>query len=228
MGWSLFRESVLTRMPLIFEDWGLIDYEQALKKQIEYVEIVSQTESHPGFLIFCSHPEVVTVGRQTLPDDLFAWHGPVVEVSRGGRATYHGPSQLVVYPIINIKAPRKNRGPQEVRGFLRDLEKSIVLTLKEYSIESHGKTSEKTEQSLEDTGVWVGSQKIASCGIAVKKWITFHGAAINVKHDANAFQGIHPCGYKTEVMTSLEKLLNAPVDIEKFKLTLKSYCDDYL
>lgn len=211
-------------MPLIFEDWGLIDYETALKKQIEYVDLVSQTDDHPGFLIFCSHPEVVTVGRQTQADDLFAWHGPVVEVSRGGRATYHGPSQVVVYPILNIKNPRKNRGPQEVRGFLRDLEKSIVMTLKDYAIESHGKTSEKTEQSLEDTGVWVGSQKIASCGIAVKKWITFHGAAINVKDEPTAFQGINPCGYKTEVMTSLEKVINSHVDLEKFKLILKSYC----
>lgn len=215
-------------MPLIFEDWGLIDYEQALKKQIEYVDVVSQTENHPGFLIFCSHPEVVTVGRQTQTDDLFAWHGSVVEVSRGGRATYHGPSQVVVYPILNIKNARKNRGPQEVRGFLRDLEKSIVMTLKEYSIESHGKTSEKTEQSLEDTGVWVGSQKIASCGIAVKKWITFHGAAINVANDPNAFQGIHPCGYKSDVMTSLEKVINSHVDLEKFKLTLKSSCEQFL
>lgn len=213
---------------MIFEDWGLIDYEQALKKQIEYVDIVSAVENHPGFLIFCSHPEVVTVGRQTQSDDLFAWQGSVVEVSRGGRATYHGPSQVVVYPILNIKNARKNRGPQEVRGFLRDLEKSIVMTLKEYAVESHGKTSEKKEQSLEDTGVWVGSQKIASCGIAVKKWITFHGAAINVTNDPKAFQGIHPCGYKSDVMTNLELILSSKIDLNKFKLTLKHYCDQYL
>lgn len=208
---------------MIFEDWGLIKYEDALKKQLEYVETVFQSENHPGFLIFCSHPEVVTTGRQTLPDDLFAWTGPVVEVSRGGRATYHGPSQIVVYPIINIKNPRKNRGAQEVRGFLRDLEKSIVITLKKFLVVSHGKTSEKTEQSLEDTGVWVNDKKIASCGIAVKKWITFHGAAINFFDDPTAFYGINPCGYKTDVMTNLEKLLNQKVDIEQFKLTLKSH-----
>jgi lipoyl(octanoyl) transferase len=215
-------------MSSIFEDWGLIDFDLALKKQIEYVDLVGQSADHPGYLIFCSHPEVVTVGRQTEPNDLFAWNGPIVEVSRGGRATYHGPSQVVVYPILNIKNSRKNRGPQEVRGFLRDLEKSIVMTLKEYSIESHGKTSEKTEDSLEDTGVWVDQKKIASCGIAVKKWITFHGAAINVTNDSKAFQGIHPCGYKSEVMTSLEKLLNTSVDLDKFKSTLKSNCEQFL
>ncbi len=219
---------------MIFEDWGLIDYESALKKQIEYVEIVSSTENHSGFLIFCTHPAVVTIGRQTEPNDLFAWQGPVVEVSRGGRATYHGPSQLVVYPIINIKQPRKDRGPQEVRGFLRALENAIVQTLKNYSIPAHGKTSEiiesdlKNNLNLEDTGVWVNDKKIASCGIAVKKWITFHGAAINITDDPTAFTGINPCGYKSDIMTSLEKILDQEIDIDQFKLTLKTNLLDHL
>jgi lipoyl(octanoyl) transferase len=219
---------------MIFEDWGLIDYESALQKQLEYVEIVSSTENHSGFLIFCTHPAVVTIGRQTEPNDLFAWKGPVVEVSRGGRATYHGPSQVVVYPIINIKQPRKNRGAQEVRGFLRALENSIVQTFKIYSVISHGKTSETIESdlkkklTLEDTGVWVNDKKIASCGIAVKKWITFHGAAVNITHDPMAFVGIHPCGYPSDTMTSLEKILNQKIDIEQFKSTLKSNLLDQL
>ncbi len=206
---------------MIFEDWGLIDYEAALQKQLEYVEIVSSTENHSGFLIFCTHPAVVTIGRQTEPHDLFAWYGPVVEVSRGGRATYHGPSQIVVYPIINIKQPRKNRGPQEVRGFLRALENSIVQTLKTYLVTAHGKTSEKIESGLEDTGVWVDDKKIASCGIAVKKWITFHGAAININDDPTAFAGINPCGYKSEIMTNLEKILNTKIITSDFKSELR-------
>ena len=207
---------------MIFEDWGLIDYNEALKKQIEYVEIVFQNENHPGFLIFCSHPEVVTVGRQTQADDLFAWQGDVIEVSRGGRATYHGPSQIVAYPIINIKKLRKNRGPQEVRGFLRALENAIVLTLQKYNVTAHGKTSEKTSDHLEDTGVWILDKKIASCGIAVKNWVTFHGLAFNFSDDPKAFQGINPCGYKSDTMTSLEKILDQKLDVELFKLTLKS------
>ena len=198
------------------------------KKQIEYVEIVSEQENHPGFLVFCTHPAIVTVGRQTEPTDIFAWPGPVVEVSRGGRATYHGPSQVVVYPIINIKHPRKNRGPQEVRGFLRALENAIVLTLKQYDVIAHGKTLEKSESNMEDTGVWVNDKKIASCGIAVKKWITFHGAAINFSNDESAFVGINPCGYKSETMISLEILLNRKNDLEKFKLKLKSNLIDQL
>ena len=83
---------------MIIEDWGLIDYEQALNKQIEYLEIVASNKNHLGFLIFCSHPAVVTTGRQTKADDIFAWDGPVIEVSRGGRATYHGHRKLLFIP----------------------------------------------------------------------------------------------------------------------------------
>jgi len=199
---------------MIFEDWGLIPYQDALKKQLDYVEkldqILSSGQEHPGFLIFCTHPPVVTTGRQTRPDDIFSWKGEVIEISRGGRATYHGPSQLVVYPIISLKNPRQGRAGQEIRGYLRAFENAIVETLKEYGIDAVGKTPQKIpgqQVETDETGVWVGNQKIASLGIAVKKWITYHGAAINFNHDPNAFTGINPCGFKTETMISVEKLL---------------------
>ncbi len=189
---------------MIFEDWGLVPYNEALNKQLSYLEILdaalSKGENHPGFLIFCTHPAVVTTGRQTKPDDIFSWTGGVIEISRGGRATYHGPSQIVVYPIINLKNPRKSRGAQEIRGYLRDFEKAIVLTLKEFGIDAVGKTTQKIpgeQAETDETGVWVGSQKIASLGIAVKKWMTYHGAAVNFLDDASAFVGINPCGFKT-------------------------------
>jgi lipoyl(octanoyl) transferase len=213
-----------------FEDWGLIDYEQALNRQLEYVELVSQDSKHPGFLIFCTHPPVVTTGRQTQGHDIFAWKGPVVEVSRGGRATYHGPSQLVAYPILNLKNERQGRGPQEIRGYLRAFEKAIVETLKEYGIEAVGKTPQKIpgqEVETDETGVWVGNQKIASLGIAVKKWISFHGAAINLDYDPDAFFGMNPCGFKSATMVSLETLLNKKIDrfvfIEQLKKNLNSF-----
>ncbi len=202
---------------MIFEDWGPIDYQAALDKQLEYVEIVSTGEDHSGFLIFCTHPAVVTTGRQTKPEDIFSWQGPVIEISRGGQATYHGPSQVVVYPILNLKKPRAGRAAQEIRGYLRDFEKAIVETLHHFDIHAEGNKSDK----VEDTGVWVGSQKIASLGIAVKKWITFHGAAINVHHDPAAFVGINPCGYKSETMISMEKFLNKKVNAEEFKQQLR-------
>ena len=115
-------------------DWGLIDYSLALQKQLTLVDEVISHEEHPGYIIFCTHPHVVTTGRQTKPEDIFSFTGPVVDVSRGGRATYHGPSQLVIYPILNLKKARQNRGPQEIRGYLRDFEKAIVQTLSEYKI----------------------------------------------------------------------------------------------
>lgn len=198
----------------IFQDWGLIDYQTALNKQLELVEQVSQNQSHPGFLIFCSHPPVVTTGRQTKPADIFSWKGEIIEVSRGGRATYHGPSQIVVYPILNLKQSRAGRAPQEIRGYLRALEQAVVETLMEYNITAVGKTPQKlsgeTTES-DETGVWVGTQKIASLGIAVKKWTTYHGVAINLDHDPDAFQGLNPCGFKSSTMVSAEALLNKKI-----------------
>lgn len=205
------------------QDWGLIDYQTALNKQLELVTLISQDEQHPGFIIFCTHPPVVTTGRQTKPEDIFAWKGNVIEISRGGRATYHGPSQLVVYPILNLKHPRAGRGPQEIRGFLRAFENAIAETLKEYGVNAVGKTPQKkldNENETDETGVWVGKQKIASLGIAVKKWISYHGAAINLDYDPEAFQGLNPCGFQSSTMVSLESLINKKIDHTEFKKKL--------
>ncbi len=213
---------------MIFEDWGLIDYEMALSKQLAAVEIVIADADHPGFLIFCTHPAVVTTGRQTKPDDIFAWKGPIIEVSRGGRATYHGPSQVVVYPILNLKKTRHNRKPQEIRGYIRALEQAIVNTLLTYHIQAVGKVQSEFKSDLLDTGVWVDQQKVASIGIAVRQWVAFHGAAINVENDVTAFQGLHPCGYKSSIMTNLEKLTSEKIDCDRFKEILKNNCFELL
>lgn len=228
---------------MIFEDWGLISYEEALEKQLKYVEkldaALTNGENHPGFLVFCSHPAVVTTGRQTQSSDIFSWQGPIIEVSRGGRATYHGPSQIVVYPIISLKNPRgkkaesdEPRGVQDVRGYLRSFEAAIVKTLKVYEITAEGKTPQKMPgQNVEtdETGVWIGHQKIASLGIAVKKWITYHGAAINFFNDPAAFTGINPCGFKTETMISVEKVLGeGKIDPAEFKEILKNNLESFL
>jgi lipoyl(octanoyl) transferase len=211
-----------------FLDWGLIDYQEALDKQLQLVDEVIAQENHTGYIVFCTHPSVVTIGRQTQPEDIFAWKGPIIEITRGGRATYHGPSQLVVYPILNLKKPRKNRGPQEIRGFLRDFEKAIVDTIGEYGVTAVGRTDLRLNSSTDgrdETGVWVRNQKIASLGIAVKRWVSYHGASINLDSDSEAFQGINPCGFSSSTMISLEKILNKPVDrsafIEKLKKNLE-------
>ncbi|MFP5519952.1 MAG: lipoyl(octanoyl) transferase LipB [Bdellovibrionia bacterium] len=211
-------------MDLEFLDWGLIDYEQALQQQLNLVEQVAE-KNLPGFLIFCSHPAIITLGRATQPGDVFGWQGKVVEISRGGRATYHGPSQLVIYPILNLTQERKGRAPREIAGYLRVLENSIVETLKDYGISAEGKSLQKKPDSpseTDETGVWVGRQKVASLGIAVKKWVTYHGAALNVEYDPKAFTGMKPCGFTTETMVSMEQLLNQEIDREKLAKILKS------
>ena len=212
----------------VFIDLGLINYQSALNEQLKCVDQLMAYPEHPGFILFCSHPAIVTLGRQTEPDDLMGWQGETLEVSRGGRATYHGPSQAVIYPILNIRSARKNRGPQEVRGFIRDLENCVVLTLNEFGIQSRGKTSSDDKTELSDTGVWIQDRKIASLGIAVKKWITYHGVAVNILNDPTAFIGINPCGYKSSVMTSLEKEIQKSVTIEDFNSRIKKYLIEYL
>ncbi len=200
-----------------FENWGLIDYEMALNRQLEKVEQVAESKTHEdGFLIFCSHPPIVTLGRKTQEGDVFAWPGEIKEISRGGRATYHGPSQLVVYPILKIT---------DIGKYLRSLEDSIIHVLKSYGVDAVGKTLQKkseTDPTTEETGVWIGHQKIASLGIGVKKWVTYHGAAINLDEDPNAFQGMKPCGFSKETMVSLEKLIGEKVDRQKFQDRLQT------
>lgn len=207
---------------LNFVDWGLVPYKDSLNRQLELVDEVAADAEHRGYIIFCTHPPVVTLGRQTKPDDITSWTGDTIEISRGGRATYHGPSQLVVYIILNIKPPRKNRGPQEIRGFLRDFETAIVKTVQRYGIKAYG----RSEENIDDTGVWVPVnngviKKMTSMGIAVKKWVTYHGAAINMTYDPTAFSGINPCGYSTQKMISMEELLGLNIDIEEFKAHLQ-------
>lgn len=202
---------------LIVQDWGLIDYNQALEKQLELVNEVAE-KNIPGYLVFCTHPPVVTKGRSTKENDIFAWQGQVVEVSRGGRATYHGPSQIVIYPILNLKFARHGRKEKEIVGYLRALEDAIVLTLKEYGIEAQGRSLQKKDNTeADETGVWVGNQKIASLGVAVKKWVTYHGAAINILKDPQAFLGINPCGFQSSVAVSLEEICKKPVSYDEVK-----------
>jgi lipoate-protein ligase B len=185
-------------------DWGLIDYQQALDQQLELVEKVSFDHSR-GFLVFCSHPAVVTLGRKAQAEDVFAWQGPTIEVSRGGKATYHGPNQLVIYPIVNLNFATAVRREKDLAQFLSLLADSIAEVLQSYGLDALGKTGG------EETGVWLGSRKLASIGIAVKNWVSYHGAALNIDQDAQAFLGMRPCGFDRSVMLSLEEALEKKI-----------------
>lgn len=199
---------------LSFEDWGLVDYEQAVDRQLVYVDEVScglRSET----LVFCQHPSVVTIGRKTPKRDLQSWQGPVYQSSRGGRATYHGPNQIVGYPIINLTHSRRLLRSRDIHHYLRGLEQTLIRVLAQFKIEGHCREGELFDdhgERLELTGVWVGEQKIASVGIAVKKWTTYHGFALNIENDLSAFQGIQPCGFHSSVMTSMEEQLGKKLD----------------
>lgn len=210
---------------LIIQNWGLVPYQEALTRQLELVEQVSLNPEH-GYIVFCKHPEVVTLGRSTKQGDVFAWDGELIEVSRGGRATYHGPSQIVIYPILSLKQKRRLIAPQEVVGYLRILENSLIEFLKIYDLSAIGKSLQKnkneTAQEKEETGVWIENQKIASLGIAVKKWVTYHGAAINIFKDPFAYRGMNPCGFNKSVMTSLEEKISSPLNEEVILNQLES------
>jgi lipoyl(octanoyl) transferase len=194
------------------ENWGLIEYGSAVSKQMALLEAVHEGEEDT--LVFCSHPAVVTLGRGSVPEDTLGWTGAIHESSRGGRATYHGPNQLVIYPVIDLKRPHVFK-ERDVHAYLRALENACVTAIREIGIVSaEARTSMVDEISL--TGVWIGAHKVASLGIAVRKWITYHGVAVNVLHDSSAFLGIRPCGFSADVMTSLEAELGRPVGKEDF------------
>jgi lipoyl(octanoyl) transferase len=118
----------------------------------------------------------------------------------------------------------------EIVGYLRDFENAIVKTLQDFGIESQGRSLQKKADTSEadETGVWVGDKKIASLGIAVKKWVTYHGAAINFSRDESAFKGINPCGFKSSVMVSVEDLVNPNPAREDFMKVLRRNLIDAL
>ena len=196
---SLQPESVraISDSQFSYEDWGLISYTEALRRQEDLVTRVFEKRS-PETIVFCSHPPVVTLGRGTKPGDVSSWDGEIVEVSRGGRATYHGPNQLVIYPIINLS--RFNR---DLHLYLRKFEEVLSTVLQNLGVEASGRGPEG-----DATGVWVGDRKIASIGIAVRKWISYHGAALNLYKDEKAFRGINPCGFSTNTMISLDQFVD--------------------
>lgn len=191
------------------DDWGLIEYEVATKKQLAAVEGVAD-----GILseriIFCTHPPVVTVGRFRGSQDVISWSGQTVETSRGGRATYHGPNQLVVYPIIDLRSENRiHLRPRDVGGYLRLLAESVREVLLNYAEGIELRTGVETDeegQPRQLTGLWHGRRKVASLGVAVKRWVTYHGVAINLDYDPEAFVGIRPCGFAEGTMISLQEI----------------------
>jgi lipoate-protein ligase B len=173
-------------------DLGRTGYREAHEIQLAMLGERQRGERRDA-LVVVEHPHVITVGRSrgALGNILTPGEVEVVEVERGGDVTYHGPGQIVAYPIVQLED-----GERDLHRFLRNLEQGMILTLARYGIEA-GRAPGKT-------GVWLaGARKIASIGIACRKWVTFHGLALNVTTDLSYFARINPCGFDATVMTSM-------------------------
>lgn len=206
-----------------FQDLGLIDYKKALALQEELVEQRYKNQISDQVL-FCSHNPVVTLGRSTQPDDLTGWSGETFEVRRGGRATYHGPNQLIIYPIISLDQPEfTNLKPKDVMSFLTSFEQAVLKSFEDLGFKDlHLKEDidiDSEGRKLLNRGLWWNSKKIAAFGIAVRRWVTYHGCAINLYKDDQAFQGIQPCGYKPSYVGSLDEIQK--FDLQNLKEVLK-------
>lgn len=201
----------MTETHIVFKDLGLIDYDKALSYQEQLVEERFQHKI-PDTILFCSHPPVVTLGRSTQKEDLQGWSGNTVEVSRGGRATYHGPGQRIIYPIVDLRVEdRKKVKSKDIMSYLENFEQAVLTTLKAVGLsEVHLKEDiawDAQGKKLLNRGIWVENKKIAAFGIAVRKWVTYHGCAINLTRDKESFQGIQPCGYGASAVGYLEDVL---------------------
>ncbi len=185
-------------------DLGVIPYADALDLQRRLASL-RHSEALPDVLLVCQHPPVVTVGRAGSHKHIGAEvqrHGvPVFEVERGGDVTYHGPGQLVGYPILNLK-----QHGQDLNRYLRDLEEVVIRTLACYNVTAR--------RDPRFTGVWVDDEKICAIGVAVKRWVSFHGFAFNLDPNLEHFRLIVPCGIRDHGVTSLAKVLGRPVDEE--------------
>lgn len=176
-----------------------ISYADALRMQLRLHEQVA-ARNVPGVLLLLEHDPVITMGVKTgegnvlvRPEVLQQRGIQLVQTDRGGDVTYHGPGQLVGYPILRL---RELGG--DVHSFLRTLEQSIIDVLADYGLEA-GRSGQ--------AGVWVGDKKVCSIGIAVRKWVSYHGFALNVDPDMSHFRLINPCGLDSQKMTSLAQLL---------------------
>ena len=215
-----------------FKDLGLIDYKQCWDFQEElFAEILAvkssnrkenKTVSTKNHLIFCEHPHVYTLGKSgdeknlLVNEDYLKSRGATFhKINRGGDITYHGPGQIVGYPILDL-----DNFFTDIHKYLRFLEEAVILTLKEYGLES--------ERSPGETGVWfdVGTpkaRKICALGVKSSRWVTMHGFAFNVNSDLSYFGNIIPCGITDKSVTSLQKELGREVDMNEVRNKLKAH-----
>ncbi len=206
-----FKEK-MTKRTLNVVDLGLMDYYKAYQLQ---KEVLSQRKLGlaEDTLIILQHLPVITCGRRGKVEDLLVdgknlakKEVPFYPTDRGGGLTYHGPGQLVAYPILDLKKHAK-----DIHLYLRKLEEAVINLLAGYGVIGYRRDG--------FTGVWVENKKICSIGIGISRWVTYHGLSLNVSPDnIEGFSMIRPCGLVSDVMTSLSEVLDEPPDLEDTKV----------
>jgi lipoate-protein ligase B len=196
---------------LLYRDLGQLDYLRALAIQNTFVEIKQRAPS-PDLVLFVEHPHVYTLGRGGKDSNVLEARGvPVYRTGRGGDVTYHGPGQLVVYPIIDLRSKLR----KDVHRYLRNLERAAILTLADFALHATRRPPY--------TGIWIGDRKIAAIGLAVRRAITFHGLALNVNTDLSYFKRIVPCGLEWAGVTSMKSELGTEQDFSRVRETFLSH-----
>lgn len=204
---------------LLVADIGRTRYADAwaLQKQLWQLRVDRKIED---VLLLTEHEHVYTLGKSGDDNHVIASAGElrasdteIFHIDRGGDVTYHGPGQIVGYPILDL-----NQYKPDIHLYLRNIEKVIILSLADYGIHAG------REEGL--TGVWVDGEKIAAIGVKVSKWITMHGFALNVNTDLNRFERIIPCGIFHKGVTSIQKILGHSIPLEEVhSLLVKNFCD---
>ncbi len=209
-------------MNTMLHDLGVMGYLRAHKLQLESVTKQLSGEEESEVVYITEHPPVFTLGRQgntasliRSKADILADGVDIIHTERGGDVTYHGPGQLVVYPIINLRKRKLS-----VSDFINILEDIMLLTLVYFKVAA--------TRDGRNRGVWVGDNKIGSVGIRVRHGVTYHGLALNVNLSLEHFQWIKPCGLQGVGVTSIERELDRPIDMENVKKIMKQYIAELL
>ena len=226
---------------VIFTDWGLIDYKEAwdkqealfaasvnLKTEMRNLQAATEGDEYPenrltpNYLIFCEHPHVYTLGKSGKPEHLLLDEQGLKEknasyylINRGGDITYHGPGQIVAYPILDL-----DNFFTDIHLYLRTLEEAVILTLADYGL--------KAGRYPGYTGVWFdadneNARKICALGVRCSRWVTMHGLAFNVNTDLDYFKNIVPCGIDDKDVTSMQRELGHTIDIIEVQENLKHH-----